>query len=409
MFSRKLLASIFVAGTLAASAASAATIKTLHQFAGPGRDGTPAGGLATNGTGILYGVTSDGGNSVGAFCALTQGCGTIFSVDPSTGKFTTIHRFTDAEGTEPVGPLVPDGAGGFYGVTSGGGSFCGAGPQSIYRFDVAKRKVTVLYYIELGAPGVFTAAPVLVKGALYGKYSGSGVFGSAYRFDLATKTLNVIDSPTSGKRPAGGIITCSVSPGYHFDPSVAADKDGRIYGAAGDGRLFRIDPATNRIAGIHALTAKDGGGLSGPLTAAADGTLYGTTAVGGLCCNIAPGPCSSNCTEIFKFDPALSRFTVIHRFTNGDSISAPEGTTALSPNGKFLYGLTLSGGPQMLGALYRLDVETQKFSILHIFTGGADGAIGDFGTPGLKFSRGSLFGTTISGGKGYGTVFQVVP
>jgi len=405
---RKFLVSVFVAGTLAASAASAATIKTLHQFAGPGRDGTPTGGLATDGTGMLYGVTSDGGYSATSSC-LMYGCGTIFSVDPSTGKFTTIHRFTDAEGTVPVGPLVPDGAGGFYGVTSGGGSICGAGPQSIYRFDVATRKVTVLYYIELGEMGVFTAAPVLVKGALYGKSSGSGILGSAYKFDLATRTLSVIDSPTSGRTPAGGIFTCSVSPGYHFDPSVAADKDGRIYGAASNGRLFRIDPATNRIAGVHALTAKDGGGLSGPLTAAADGTLYGTTAVGGICCVIASGQSSSDCNEIFKFDPALSQFTVLHRFCSGDNLSDPEGTTALSPNGKFLYGLTLTGGPQRLGALYRLDVETQAFAILHDFTGGADGAIGDFGVPGLKFSRGSLFGTTIRGGKGYGTVFQVVP
>ncbi|HEX4507032.1 MAG TPA: choice-of-anchor tandem repeat GloVer-containing protein [Alphaproteobacteria bacterium] len=396
MFSCKLLVSLFIAGLLTASVASAATIKTLHEFTGPFGDGTPGGGLTADGTGMLYGV-SDGADS-----------GTIFSVDPSTGKFTTVHKFTEAEGVMPVGPLVPDGAGGFYGITYGYSDYsCGPVPQSIYRFDVAKRTVTVLYPTEGSGGGGFSTAPVLIKGALYGKYEGSGRSSDIYRFDLATRTLKIIGSPDSRKsRP--NLITCSLNPGFTFDPSLVAGRDGRVYGATIDGRLLRIDPATNRIVGLHALSAKDGGSLSGPLTAATDGTLYGTTAQGGLPA-FYTGPCSSDCNAIFKFEPAIPRFTILHRFTNADSVSSPEGTTALSPNGKFLYGTTISGGPNESGALYRLNVETKEYAVLHVFTGGRDGAIGRFGTPGLKFARGSLFGITINGGKGYGTVFQVIP
>lgn len=420
----KTLLPVFAAGILAASPASAATIKTLHVFTGPGGDGTPAGGLATDRTGMLYGVTSEGGKPDPVYCP--DGCGTIFSIDPSTGKFAIAHKFTAAEGVGPVGPLVSDGAGGFYGTTSVGTGIAGVS-GTIFRYDIAKRKVTVLYSIPspgdsiLGfVPDCSVTAPALGKGGLYLKYScdGPATFNDIYKFDFATKTLKTIDTPNKQKNSTGVIVIGGGNGDSALDSHMVVDKDGGIYGTVGPasakatGKLFRINPTTDRIVGVHALTAKDGGGVSGPLTAAADGSLYGTTVRG----NIST---LSDYPEIFKFDPAKAMFTVLHRFSAKDDIPSPEGTTALSPNGKFLYGFTVSDELGRHSALYRLDVETRAFKLLHVFTGD-EGSVDDIreGNPpaGLKFARGRLFGTTVSGGNpkrcgldGCGTVFEVVP
>src|ERR1700719_222189 len=62
--------------------------KVLHSFAGPPGDGTePLAGLI-NVNGTLYGTTIYGGASCGS-----GGCGTVFSVDPTTGAETVLYSF----------------------------------------------------------------------------------------------------------------------------------------------------------------------------------------------------------------------------------------------------------------------------------------------------------------------------
>lgn len=74
---------------------------------------TPLGSLIQSTDGILYGMTSAGGNN---------GFGTIFSLATS-GMFTKLHDFNGTNGKSPVGDLVssPDGQT-MYGVTYSGGA-----------------------------------------------------------------------------------------------------------------------------------------------------------------------------------------------------------------------------------------------------------------------------------------------
>jgi uncharacterized repeat protein (TIGR03803 family) len=65
-----------------------------------------------------------------------------------------------------------------------------------------------------------------------------------------------------------------------------------------------------------------------------------------------------------------------------------------------LYGTSSQGGAYNFGVVYKLDPRTGTETVLHNFTGGADG-----GTPGgvILDAAGNLFGTTYYGGAGHGT------
>jgi len=99
----------------------------LHRFASNGGDGTnPAGPLALDSFGTLWGSTEEGG--LGA-CTIPippngrkvdVGCGTVFKVDAS-GNETLVHSFNKADGAGPLGGVVQDQAGNLYGVTQSGG------------------------------------------------------------------------------------------------------------------------------------------------------------------------------------------------------------------------------------------------------------------------------------------------
>jgi uncharacterized repeat protein (TIGR03803 family) len=70
----------------------------LHNFGASGDGAVPYAGL-TYAKGMLYGTTFDGGGS----CS----CGTVFSLDPTTGAETVLHTFGDGiDGQEPFAGLT---------------------------------------------------------------------------------------------------------------------------------------------------------------------------------------------------------------------------------------------------------------------------------------------------------------
>jgi uncharacterized repeat protein (TIGR03803 family) len=102
-------------GTVFAIDPATGAKQTVYAFQG-GTDGwlPYAGVIAVGGT--LYGTTGAGGS---ANC--TQGCGTVFSVDPATGAETILHEFqSGSDGELPVGGLIAMGDK-LYGTTNYGG------------------------------------------------------------------------------------------------------------------------------------------------------------------------------------------------------------------------------------------------------------------------------------------------
>jgi len=398
---------------LIAPLASASTFETLHKFTG-GVDGLyPAEGFAADSAGILYGITSNGGKTDNIHCG--DGCGTIFSVDPTSGKFTSLHKFTETEGITLNSPLISGGGKIFYGAAGYGGPGVTGGGGTIFKFDAAKNAVTVLYTLT-GANGALTC-PVtglaLAKGGLYGSAfcGGPGNFGGVYRFDLKSGALSVVYA-------YNGSLGCPRC-GQYPNGSLVIGKGGMLYGATNGGSnhnrgaVFRINPVSNKAEALHAFGDSDGGSVSGNFTVGADGMLYGTTSQGAT---TAASNCgNTGCGAVFKFDPAKLSLTILHRFTGGTDGGLPGGDTALDGTGKFLYGQATYGGAHHKGVLYKVDTTSGQLTVVHAFAG-PEGAEESLGRPGLKSVNGKLIGTTGAGGiaadckgTGCGTVFEATP
>jgi len=109
------------------------------------------------------------------------GCGTVFSLDPTTGTETVLYSFCNqticTDGLQPDGSLI-DVKGRLYGTTQQGGSNanCGYGGEggcgTVFVIDLGTRKETVLYSFcsqANCADGQFPLANLIaVNGALYG-------------------------------------------------------------------------------------------------------------------------------------------------------------------------------------------------------------------------------------------------
>jgi uncharacterized repeat protein (TIGR03803 family) len=170
----------FVDGSLADGtvfALSGGTVDTQYTFSG--QDGADPNGTMVYSKGKLYGTTAAGGSG-GPSCS--EGCGTIFSIDESTGELSILHNFTQTDGRTPRGGLLLH-KGKLYGVTLGGGSGnCEVGCGTVYEFDLKSGTLTTLYNFSGGADGWNPSAGlILVKGTLYGTTAlGGEGFGTVF-------------------------------------------------------------------------------------------------------------------------------------------------------------------------------------------------------------------------------------
>jgi uncharacterized repeat protein (TIGR03803 family) len=140
-----------------------------------------------------------------------------------------------------------------------------------------------------------------------------------------------------------------------------------------------------------------------------NGTLYGTTVLGSGCHLRSP---SGGCGTVFGISPS-GHETVLHGFAG-----PPDGAWPYAPlrnvNGT-VYGTTYFGGvncaSEGCGTVFSI-TPSGKEKVMYSFGGGSDGA---FPTAGLIDVKGTLFGTTTSGGAyrtsycGCGTVFTITP
>jgi uncharacterized repeat protein (TIGR03803 family) len=99
---------------------------------------------------------------------------------------------------------------------------------------------------------------------------------------------------------------------------------------------------------------------------------------------------------------------VLHEFTGGTDGSDPDSGLVFDKSGN-LYGSTFFGGSAGWGTIYKLARTStgMKESILYSFKGSPDGASPE--GPLVVTGTGTIFGTTVSGGGGYGVVFELTP
>jgi uncharacterized repeat protein (TIGR03803 family) len=195
--------------------------------------------------------------------------------------------------------------------------------------------------------------------------------------------------------------------GGHPNAGLILDAKGNLYGTAVNsgvgfgGVVFRLDPMGNETV-LHSFSGEDGVEPYGGLIGDGEGNLYGTTFYGG----------TSNNGVVYKLD-AKGNETVLYNFTGGADGGEPQVGVIRDAEGN-LYGTTLVGGtgdcPFGCGVVFKLNASGQQ-SVLHTFTGGADGANG-YADPGLiRDAEGNLYGATSNGGgpASAGVVFELDP
>ncbi len=216
--------------------------KEVVAFRFPGGDGgsRPA-GITLDGSGNLYGASTQGGNA---------GAGLVFKLSHSAGRWTenVLHAFTGGrDGSSPQAGVVLDGLGNLYGTTvnGSGGGCAGGGCGLVYELKLVgngKWMELVLHrFTDNAHDGSNPGTPLIFdsKGDLLGATCCGGPYGEGTVFELMQNfdrkwNESVIEDFFSG--------SYGVSPG-----ALVLGKDGYLYGPAaggayGNGLVFQLTP-----------------------------------------------------------------------------------------------------------------------------------------------------------------------
>ncbi len=399
----------------------------LYAFAGGADGSNPFAGVILDSAGNLYGTTLYGG-----LTSCTGGCGVVYKVAPS-GQFTALHSFTGgADGATPYAGVTSDSAGNLYGTTYGGGTTQGG---VVYKLSPSGQE-TVLHTFGGNIPGGTPTAGVVrdsagnlygtARTALYeieasGHFKNLAVFycvnigdvdGSGVTLDTAGNLYGTTSGPTGGNcgpqygavfklTPSGALTELYRFPGasapdiglpnngpYNLGaPGVVLDSAGTIYGTTPyggvSGMIYKI--GASGVTMLHNFTGAASGTSPNPTAFNPGGGFYGSTYYGG----------PANAGTVFEVDGA-GHEKVLYSFTGGADGKYPNGVVARDSAGN-IYGATSKGGTADQGVAYKVD-PTGQLTVLHSFTGGADGGVPEGGL--ILGSDGNLYGTTVAGGSG---------
>ena len=243
----------------------------IYNFSNTAQDGggNPAGTLVRDSRGDLYGTTSDAGEggvvfrlgsdgnfqTLAGFRSESDGFilldglllengslygtayaggsfdfGVVFKVDPVNGGETVLYNFTGgADGGNPQGGLVSDGAGNLYGTTTGGGEPLCNCTGVVFKLNIATGQETVLYTFTIGDDGYLPLATLVrdSAGNLYGTTYGGGAFnmGTVFKLDTSNNltTLHAFTGGLDGENPTAALTL---------------DSQGRLYGTSAYGGAF---------------------------------------------------------------------------------------------------------------------------------------------------------------------------
>jgi len=198
---------------------------------------------------------------------------------------------------------------------------------------------------------------------------------------------------------------------FSDDPSDGSTPNGRLLkignslfgmafygGEFNQGVIFKINTDGSGFGILHSFgeTFNDGATPYGSLLLSGD-SLYGMTYSGG----------NNNKGTIFKINIDSSGYEILHTF--GDILSDgiyPGGTLIL--NGKILYGMASNGGKNSAGTIFKMNLDGTGYSTLHSFIGSGINSEGSSPTGLLLLSDSILYGMTYFGGpNNNGTLFRL--
>ena len=318
-------------GTISVAAALGGTLGT-----------TPDGALMPS-AGNFYGVAAKGGAS---------SRGTLFRYNSGSGA-ALVSAYNTSGGSLAEGSLVPGADGLFYGISREGGA---SSRGSIYKITSAGTRTRLVSFTGTGgaAPGGKPRAPLVLApdGNFYGltEEGGSANTGVIFRLTpVGAYSVAASFGSTGPRSPQGGFVL---------------GNDGLLYattslGGTGDlGALIRFTPGPNTWETLGEFTGPTGaapGELpAGELLVGPDGTVFGTTLLGG----------ASDEGVVFRYSDAMGLQTLVE-FT-GIAGTAPGSAGGADPAGlvftgglafgsdDLLYGVAPSGGADGGGVVYRI-------------------------------------------------------
>ena len=413
------------------SFAGADSVNTLFSFNGTDGAG-PRGPLAQGLDGNFYGTTAFGGT----------GAGNFFKITPAgieTGLYNFCSQPDCADGSEPIGNLVPAPNGNFYGMTlTGGLANCVAGSSCGTLFEITPAgKLTTLHMFCSQQPNCADGGfPTwLVQGA-DGNFYGTTSFGGAGAGCIGGPKYEVYCGTVFKLTPTGTITTL-----YSFCSETSCTDgaqptfliraaNGSFYGTTleggtnavppcnggfqpGCGTIFEITSGGKRttLYSFCSQTNCTDGLNPNSLLQASDGNFYGATSYGG---NAKCPFNAEGCGTVFEITPA-GKLTTLHGFcaeTNCFDGAAPIGLLQAT-DGNF-YGTTGGGGASEGGTLFEITRAGKVIAPLYSFCYGEGCEVGDSPNLLVQATNGNFYGTTAGGGaitcggsKPCGTVFSL--
>jgi uncharacterized repeat protein (TIGR03803 family) len=187
--------------------------------------------------------------------------------------------------------------------------------------------------------------------------------------------------------------------GRFVEAPLLLEPDGTVYettaqgGVSNDyGTVFKIAP-NGTVTLLHSFTLSEGRSSAGGLVMDDAGNLFGTQSAGG----------ASNFGTVFALAPN-GGLTVLHSFSGGMDGTFPGGMLARDKRGN-LYGTTSNGGASTFGTAFQV-TPTGKEKVIYTFTGFTDGSEPASGL--IADKKGDLYGTATSGGDASnGVVFKL--
>ena len=436
-------ARLVVPNDVRAGESSTSSYSVVHSFQGPLNDGyVPMGGLVADSSGDLYGVTNYGG-SYAQTCNAGVGCGTFFTLDPSSLKETVLHSFgkTQKDSALPSALFLHNGS--FYGTAQTGGVDNGG---TVFELAPTRKgqgwKETILHSFHYGHHDgsdpdwlTFDSAGAIYGTALAGGSSTTCALGCGAIFELVP--------PTSGKNEWRETILHSFTgPEGSVPDSLVIAGDGTLYGEAaaggrsstcgnsGCGTVFALKRGSRNsrwiVTTLHSFTETEGSFPYGGLIPASNGTFYGVASYGGVN-DCRPGSPRTGCGTFFSLQrraEARMKWTesTLYDFAGGPNDGdAPDGI--VSDGGRGFYGETANGGAGSCryngagcGTLFHLKPARHRAKwterIEHSFSGGSSDGWDPGGAPAPLGKN--VYGVTQYGGSGRcslgcGTIYEFQP
>lgn len=383
--------------SLATIDASGQTFTTLYTFQG-GADGESPNGVILDPAGNMYGTTQAGGETI---------FGTVFKLTPA-GVKTILYNFQGStDGSEPHGNLALDSKGNLYGTTAYGGDMnvqCGFGPGGcgvVFRVTPQGHE-TVLHRFTGGKDGGQPMAGLIrdSAGNLYGTTSAGGLTG-CYPFP----TCGVVFKIDSANKETVLYSFTGQSDGNYPQAPVVEDSSGNLYGSTSGeniaATIFKLDSNGTETT-LLTFSGTNGSDPVGSLALDSADNIYGATYSGGNLNDCAET--TFGCGIVFKLLQD-GREPILNVFTGGTGGSNPVAGVIRNAKGT-LYGTTVVGGNDDLGVVYSLTPSGAE-RVLYSFTGGSDGDDPD--TDLSMDKNDDLYGGSLGGTYGYGTIFKVKP